>query len=145
MKSLRILAVSALALFAACTFRVDPDKHARVFFDEGRDMILSALKKQELGEAQLEQARAILARHEQTVPAEMAGVMRKERDLLRGITRGRTSAELAALEAELHKTHEQAVRVIGRMHEELAGAVGEPAWKAAMARIDKRLGRHYRD
>jgi len=145
MKTLRLLAVGAVALLAACTFRMDPDKHAHKFFDEGRDMILASLKKQDANETQLKSARAVLDRHEATVTGEVAGVFRQQRSLFRGITTGQGADRLVALESELHKSHEQAVRNIGRMHEELAAAVGDPTWKAAMADMDRRMARHFGD
>jgi len=108
-------------------------------------MILSALKRQEASETQLKDARAILERHEKTVPTEIAGVFRKQRALFRGITSGQNSEQLSALETELHRTNEQTLRSIGRMHEELAVAVGEATWKAAMTDLDNRMSRHFRE
>jgi len=142
MKIFRILAVSAVALLAACTFRMDPDKHAHKFFDEGRDMILASLKKQNLPEAQLKDARAVLDRHEASITGDIAGVFRQQRTLFRGITTGQGADRLVSLEADLHKVNEQAVRNIGRMHEELATTVGDQAWKAATADMDRRMARH---
>jgi hypothetical protein len=145
MKLLRLLAVGAVALLAACTFRMDPDRHAHRFFDEGRDMILKSLKKQDATEVQLKGARAVLDRHEAAVTGEVAGVFRQQRSLFRGITTGQNADRLVALEGELHKSHEQAVRSIGRMHEELAAAVGDPTWKAAMTDLDRRMTRRFGD
>lgn len=145
MKLLRLLAVASVALLAACTFRMDPDKHAQKFFDEGRDMILSSLKKQDVDEARLKSARAVLDRHETAITGEVAGVFRHQRQLFRGITTGQGAEQLVALESELHKNHEQTVRSIGRMHEELAATVGDQTWKAAMADMDRRMARHFGD
>lgn len=145
MKPLRISALLLVALLSACTWHTDSDKHAHKFFDEGKDMILSALKRQDASETQLKDARAILERHEQTVPNEIAGVFRKQRALFRGITSGQNSEQLLALETELHRTNEQTLRSIGRMHEELAVAVKERTWKAAMADLDSRMSRHFRE
>ena len=63
-------------------------------------------------------ARAILERHEKTVPAEIAGVLRKQRALFRGSASGKNSEQLSALEAELHEAGEQTLRSIGCMHDE---------------------------
>jgi len=145
MNPLRISALLLVALLSACAWHTDSDKHAHNFFDEGKDMILSALKRQEASETQLKDARAILERHENTVPTEIAGVLRKQRALFRGIASGLNSEQLSALETELHKTSEQTLRSIGRMHEELAVAVGERTWKAAMTDLDNRVSRHFRD
>jgi hypothetical protein len=121
-------------------------------------MILSALKRQEASEAQLKDARAILERREKTVPAEIAGVFRKQRALFRGIASLQNSEQLSALEIELHRTSEQTLRSIGRMHdesmdgqgrpqavEELAAAVGDKTWKAASADLDHRMSHHFRE
>lgn len=145
MNSIRFSTLLLVALLSACAWHADTDKRAHKFFDEGKDMILSALKRQEAGETQLKDARAILERHEKTVPAEIAGVFRKQHALFRGITSGQNSEQLAALETEVHKTSEQTLRSIGRMHEELTVAVGEKTWKAATADLDKRMARHFRE
>ncbi|MBS1236052.1 MAG: hypothetical protein H6R46_847 [Proteobacteria bacterium] len=47
MNPLRLLALLVVALLSACTWHPDTDQHAHKFFDEVRDMILSALKRQE--------------------------------------------------------------------------------------------------
>lgn len=145
MKTLRLLAVTLLVALAACTWRVDPNKQAREFFDEGKDTILAALKKQDATEAQLKAAEAVLAQHENTVMPEIAAVLRNQHKLFRGIVSGQNSATLVALEAELHTSNEQAVRDIGRMHEALSASVGEPTWKAATADLDRRWARHFRE
>jgi hypothetical protein len=145
MNPLRFSALLLVALLSACAWHADTDKRAHKFFDEGRDMILSALKRQDASEAQLKDARAILDRHEKTVPTEIAGVFRKQRAVLRGITSGQNSEQLATLDTDLHKTSDPALRSIGRMHEELAAAVGDKTWKAAAADLDKRMARHFRE
>jgi hypothetical protein len=145
MKTLRLLAVSLIVVLSACTWRADPDKHAREFFEEGKESIIKALKKQDASEAQLKAAEAVLARHEQTLPGEIAGVMRKHKAMFHGIVTGQDSATLTRLEADLHQTHEQTARDIGRMHEEVAGAVGDKTWKAATAYLDSRWARHFRE
>ena len=143
MKSLHLLAIGLLVALSACTWRADPDRHAREFFDEGREVILSSLKKQDASEAQLEAAKAVLRRHKPTLPGEIANTLRKQRALLRGITSGQDSATLTRLETDLHQSNEQTVRAIGRMHEELANAVGDKTWKAATADLDHRWARHF--
>jgi len=145
MNPLRFLTLLLVAMLSACAWHADTDKRAQMFFDEGRDMILSALKRQEAGETQLKDARAILERHEKTVPTEIAGAFRKQRALFRGITSGQNSEQLSALETELHRTSEQTLRSLGRMHEELAVAVGDKTWKAAMTDLDNRMSRHFRE
>lgn len=145
MNTLRLLAITLLVALSACTWRTDPDRHAREFFDEGKEQILSALKKENASDAQIQAAEAVLKRNEQTLPAEIAGVLRKQQALFRGIVSGQNSERLATLEADLHKTNEQTVRAIGRMHEELAGAVGDKTWSAATAKLDKRWSRHLRE
>jgi hypothetical protein len=138
------LALLLIALLSACAWHADTDQHARQFFDEGKDMILSALKRQE-----------------KTVPTEIAGVFRRQRALFRSIASGQNSEQLLALEIELHRTSEQTLRPIGRMHdesmdgrgrprreqavEELAAAVGDKTWKAASADLDHRMSHHFRE
>lgn len=143
MKYLRLLAVGLLVALSACTWRADPDKHAREFFDEGRDMIMSTLKKQDATEAQLQAAKEVLLRNKPTLPPEIADVLRKQQALFRGITSGQDSATLTRLEADLHQSNEKAVQAIGRMHEELATAVGDKTWKATTADLDRRWAKHF--
>lgn len=146
MNRLRIvILVLFAALLGACGWHASPEQHARKFFDEGKDLILSSLKKQESSDAQLAAAREVLERHEKTVPGEIAAVLRQQRALLRGITGGQGMEPLIGLEAELHRTQEQAARAIGRMHDDLASAVGEPTWKGTTAALDKRMARYFRD
>jgi len=143
MKSLRLLAVGMLVVVAACAWRPNPEKHAREFFDEGRDMIMSTLKKQDASEAQLQAAKAVMRSKKPTLPPEIADVLRKQQALLRAIVTGQDSTALAKLEADLHQSNEKAVHAIGQMHEELATAVGEKTWKATTADLDQRWGRHF--
>lgn len=143
MKSLRFLAIGLLVAMSACTWRPDPDKHAREFFDEGREMIMSTLKKQDASEAQLQAAKTVLQRNKPSLPPEIADVLRKQQALLRAIVTGQDSATLAKLEADLHQSNEKAVRAIGQMHEELATAVGDKTWKATTAELDQRWAKHF--
>lgn len=143
MKPLRLLTIVLLVAVSACTWHPDPDRHARKFFDEGREMIIDALKKQDATEPQLKAAEAVLAKYQPTLPGEIATVMRKQRDLFRGVATGRDSATLVRLETELHQTHEATVRTIGRMHEEIGTAVGAATWKGAQAQLDKRWAKHF--
>lgn len=143
MKTLRFLAVGLLVALSACVWRPDPDKHAREFFDDGRDMIMSTLKKQDASEAQLEAAKAVLKRNKPTLPPEIADVLRKQQALFRGITSGQDSATLTRLEADLHQSNEKAVLAIGHMHEELAAAVGDKTWKATTAELEHRWAKHF--
>jgi len=142
MKALKILTPALAALLAACSFHMDPDKHARKFFNEGKDMIVSALKKQDVPDATIDSARTTLDRHEKTVTGEIANVLRQQRSLLRGISTGLGEDRLVALEADLHRANEKATRDIGRMHDELAKVVGDQTWKRVIASLDKRASRH---
>lgn len=143
MKSLRLLAVGLLVALSACVWRPDPDKHAREFFDEGRDMIMSTLKKQDASEAQLQAAKSVLQRNKPNLPPEIADVLRKQQALLHAIVTAQDSATLARLEADLHQSNEKAVLAIGHMHEELATAVGDKTWKATTAELDRRWAKHF--
>lgn len=143
MKPMRILTVVLLVAVSACTWRPDPDEHARKFFDEGQEMIIKALKKQDATDQQLQAAEAVLAKYQPTLPGELATVMRRQRDLFRAVATGQDSATLARLETELHQAHERTVRTIGRMHEEIGTAVGATTWKGAQAQLDKRWAKHF--
>jgi hypothetical protein len=142
MKTVRLLAVGLLVALSACTWRPDPDKHAREFFDEGRDTIMSTLKKQDATDAQLQAAKTVLLQNKSSLPPEIADVLRKQQTLLRAIVTGQDSATLTKLEADLHQSNEKAVRAIGQMHEELAAAVGDKTWKATTAALEKRWSKH---
>jgi hypothetical protein len=47
MNPLRLLALLVVALISAYAWLADTNQHAHKFFDGGRDMLLSALKRQE--------------------------------------------------------------------------------------------------
>ncbi len=143
MKSRHLIAVVLMVAVSACTWRPDPDEHARDFFDEGHEMIIKALKKQDATDPQLKAAEAVLAKYQPTLPGEIATVMRKQRDLFRAVATGQDSATLTRREAELHQAHEGTVRTIGRMHEEIGTAVGATTWKGAQAQLDKRWAKHF--
>lgn len=140
-----IVLVLFTSLLGACGWHASPEQHAQKFFNEGKGLILSTLKKQDSSEAQLAAARSILERHEKTVPGEIAAVLRQQRALLRGVTGGQGLEPLTGLEADLHRSQERAAHTIGRMHDELASAIGEPTWKATTAALDKRMARHFRE
>lgn len=145
MKSRHLIAIALMAAVSACTWHPDPDRHGRRFFEEGQETIIKALKKQDATDPQLKAAEAVLARYQPTLPGELATVMRKQRDLFRGLATGRDSATLVRLEGELHQAQEQTARSIGRMHEEIGTAVGDTTWKAAQAHLDRRWARHVAD
>lgn len=145
MKSLRLLAVVLLAVLSACTWRPDPDRHANQFFDEGRDMIIKAIEKQDASDQQVKAAEAVLARHQATLPGEIATVMRAQRDLFRAVVTGQGSATLERLETALHQVHASTARSIGRMHEEIGTAVGATVWQGAQAHLEQRWARRFRE
>lgn len=145
MKFRYLIAVLLVVAVSACTWRPDPDRHARQFFEEGQEMIIKALKKQDATDPQLKAAEAVLAKYQPTLPGELAQVLRKQRDLFRAVATGQDSGTLARLEAELHQVHEGTVRSIGRMHEEIGSAVGATTWKGAQAQLDKRWAKHFED
>lgn len=143
MKPLTLMAVVLLAALSACTWRPDPDRHARQFFEEGREMIVKALRRQDASDEQMRAARAVLTRYEATLPGEIALVMRRQRELFRGVVTGADSATLVRLEGELHQVQAGAARSIGRMHEEIGAAVGETVWTGARAQLDRRWAKRF--
>lgn len=147
MKRVTALALLALSIAAlsACAPRFDPERSAQRFFDKGRDQILRSLEEKDASPAQLEQARAILERHNRTVPPEIAAMFREHKTLLRAITAGKDSSTLLAQEERFHERHVAAVKGIGRMHEEIESAVGKPLWSAASADMQERMARYFRD
>jgi hypothetical protein len=142
--TLTLLALLIAAL-SACAPRFDPDRSAQRFFDKGRDQILRSLEERNATPAQLDQARAVLERHNPAVPKEIAAMFREHRALLREITGGKDSSTLLAQEGRFHERHVAAVRSIGRMHEEIESAVGKPLWSAAAADMQERMARYFRD
>jgi hypothetical protein len=138
--------VSFLALTAtACVPHApDPDKFAQHFFHDGRESILSALENQHVPPAQLDQAKSIITRYEQTVPNEIAAALRAHEDLLLAVTSGRDSGTLLGLEQESHRKQETALRSIGAMHEELQREVGAGVWQSASAEMGKKMDRFFR-
>jgi hypothetical protein len=141
-----LLAVLLTVTMSACGPRnFDPDRGAQRLFDKGREQILSSLEKQNATPSQQEQARAILDRHGQTVPKEIAAMFREHKELLRAVTAGKDSSTLLAQEDKFHASHVAAVRGIGSMHEELESAVGKPLWEAASADMQQRMARYFRD
>ena len=140
-----VFTVLLIALVSACAPRLDPDRGAQRFFDKGCEQILGSLEKQKATPDQLSQARAILDRHGQTVPQEIAAMIREHKQLLRTVTAGKDSAALLAQEDKFHTRHIAAVRAIGSMHEELESAVGKPLWAAASADMQQRMADRLRD
>jgi hypothetical protein len=145
-RSFALALVSILALItAACMPHApDPDKFAQHFFQDGKESILSALQDQHVAPNQLDQARSILARYEQTVPNEIAAVLRAHEDLVLAITSGRDSGTLLGIEQDLHRKQEVALRSLGSMHEELQHEVGAGVWQSASAQMSKKAERFFR-
>ena len=142
--ALLLLALAGLSL-AACAPRAPvPDHFSEKFFEHGKESILDAMKDQKVGESQLAAARGILDRHEPNARREMAAAMRAQQELMLALTSGRDSATLLRLEADQHKVQDQALRTIGRMHEELASAVGPEKWKGTSAQLEEKYSRYFK-
>ncbi len=142
--ALLLLALTGLSLAACAPRAPDPDRFAEKFFEHGKESILDAMKDQKVGEPQLAAARGILDRHEPEARREMASAMRAQQELMLALSSGRDSATLLRLEADQHKVRDQALRTIGRMHEELASAVGPENWKGTSARLEEKYSRYFR-
>jgi len=102
------------------------------------------MKDQKVGESQLAAARGILDRYEPNAKREMATAMRGQQELMLALSSGRDSATLLRLEAGQHRAQDQALRTIGRMHEELASAVGPEKWKGTSAQLEEKYSRYFR-
>ena len=142
--ALLILALAGMSLAACAPRAPDPDRFATHFFEHGKESILDAMKDQKVSEAQLATARGILDRHEPNAQREMAAAMRAQQALMLALSSGRDSATLLQLEADQHQTQDQALRTIGRMHEELASAVGPEKWKGTSAQLEEKYSRYFR-
>lgn len=142
--ALLLLALTGLTLAACAPRAPDPDRFAVKFFEHGKDTILDVLKDQKVDDAQLKAARGILDRYEPTARREVAAAMRAQQELMLGVASGRDSAALLKLEADQNRVQDQALRTIGRMHEELASAVGAGKWNGASAQLEARHSRYFR-
>jgi hypothetical protein len=142
--ALLLLALTGLSLAACAPHAPDPDRFAEKFFEHGKESILDAMKDQKVGESQLAAARGIIDRHEPNARREMAAAVRAQQALMLALTSGNDSATLLRLEADQHKVQDQALRTIGRMHEELASAVGPEKWKGTSAQLEEKYSRYFR-
>ncbi len=142
--ALMLLAVAGLALAACAPHAPDPDRFAVKFFEHGKDTILDVLKDQKVDDAQLKAAQGILDRYEPTARREVAAAMHAQQELMLAVASGRDSATLSKLGADQNQTQDQALRTIGRMHEELASAVGAEKWKGASAQLEAKHSRYFR-
>ena len=141
---LLLLVLGGLSLAACAPRAPDPDHFAAKFFEHGKESILHAMKDQKVSETQLASARGILDRYEPNAQREMATAMRAQQELLLALTSGRDSVTLLKLEADQNQAQNQALRTIGRMHEELASAVGPEKWQGTSAKLEKKHGRYFK-
>ena len=102
-------------------------------------------------EAQLQEANqkalragAELENYRKRAQREMAAAMHAQQELMLALTSGRDSATLLKLEADQNKVRDQVLRTIGRMHEELASAVGTEKWQGTSAELEKKYSRYFR-
>jgi hypothetical protein len=142
--ALLLLAVAGLSLAACAPHAPDPDRFAVKFFEHGKDTILDALKDQKVDDTQLKAAQGILDRYEPIARREVAAAMRAQQELMLAVASGRDSATLSKLGTDQNQTQDQALRTIGRMHEELASAVGTEKWKGASAQLEAKHSRFFR-
>ncbi len=129
----------------ACSFHKKPDEQAQSFFDKGKHEILKSLKEAEATPAQLAQAEAVLGRNEKTVVENIGKLFQQQRLMIIGVTSGKNTNALLALDQDLHKVHEDAVRSVGKMHEELETAVGPKVWTLATMRMEEKAARYLKD
>jgi hypothetical protein len=142
--ALLLLALTGLSLAACAPRAPDPDRFAAKFFEHGKESILDVLKDQKVSESQLAAARGILDRYEPNAQREMAAAVRAQQELMLALSSGRDSATLLKLEADQNQAQDQALRTIGRMHEELASAVGPEKWKGTSAELEEKYSRYFR-
>jgi len=137
--------VLPVTLLAACGMPRSPEEQAQRLFRKGEKYILRSLEAQGASSRQLQEAQAVLARHRKGVTEGLAALIRKHRALFAGVASGKDTEALVALEQALHRVHEQTVRRIGAMHEDLEAAVGESLWKATTAAMASKWARHGRE
>ncbi len=130
---------------AGCGFHKKPEEQAQSFFGKGKHQIVKSLEQAEATPAQLDQARAVLERHEKTVVGNIGKLLEQQRLMIIAITSGKNTSALLALDQDLHKAHEQAVKSIGKMHEELEAAVGAKTWGLATARMEEKVARYMKN
>lgn len=136
------LLAAGMMLLAGCAIHRTPEHYAQSFFKDGRESIIKALKKQDATPAQLDQARAILDRNEPAVTADIAAFFRTQQDVILGVTSGKDTDQLLALETKMHEANDVALRSIGKMHEELHAAVGDKIWSGATAQMEQKMSRY---
>lgn len=142
--TLLLFALVGLSLAACAPHAPEPDRFAVSFFEHGKDSILDALKDQKVSEAQLKAATAVIDRYQKNAEQDMAVAMRTQQALMLALASGRDSGTLLKLDAEQSRAQQQALHTIGRMHEELASAVGTENWTGASAKLEKKYGRYFK-
>lgn len=135
MKRLAVWFVPLAVVLASCAPPRNPDEQAQILFNKGQKYLLQAIEQEEAAPAQMDQARAALSRHEKGVTQSLAALLRKHKELFGGVMGGKKTADLLAIEQAFHQAHEQAMKSVGAMHEDLEKAVGEKVWKGASARM----------
>jgi hypothetical protein len=142
--TLLLFALVGLSLAACAPHAPNPDRFAVNFFEHGKDSILDALKDQKVSEAQLKAATAVIDRYQKNAEQDMAAAMRTQQALMLALASGRDSGTLLKLDAEQSHAQQQALHTIGRMHEELASAVGAETWTGTSAKLEKKYGRYFK-
>ncbi len=145
MKRLAVWFVPLAVVLAACAPPRNPDEQAQILFNKGKKYLLQAIEQEEAAPAQMEQARAVLSRHEKNVTKDIAAVLRKHKELFAGVMGGKKTADLLALDQAFHAAHEQAMKSIGVMHEDLESAVGEKTWRGASTRMGAKAERFLKE
>jgi hypothetical protein len=87
----------------------------------------------------------VLGRHKPEVVSDIAGLFRRQQEMILAVTSGKKTTTLLELDEKLHAAHLEAVRAIGRMHEELEDAVGAPLWAAVTAELETKMAGYFKN
>ena len=139
------LVASAVLFLAGCSFPDGPRDKAEWFFDKGADKIVDSLEDQDVAEARIEEAEAVLADHRSRVVDDLADAFSQQHDSFGTLLAGSDADTLLAQQDRLDGAKRAALRSIGAMHAELESTVGTSAWEAAGDARRQRFEEHTRD
>lgn len=139
-----VVMLMALGALAGCGGPRTPDERAQWFFEHGEKMIVKSLKKQDVPDPAVEQAKTVINKHRPDVLKSLSSYFSSEQDVMQAIVGGKSGADLVKLEGSLHQQHVNALNQIGKMHDDLSNTVGEKTWVAASSERQKRFEKHFK-